>query len=146
MKVILRCDTCSWGGMLKVPQPKLLSWLFEGGDREEHDGVDRHGPIVRRVYTLRPKSSTSNVQWTEDRFHLCTRFATENPIVFATCAVDQCLLPHYSRYVVANAVTVVMMTLFIPYEALVEVIHQAPFCFVLLDFWAKNPLICRLEK
>ena len=47
------CDTRRWGGLLKIPQPRMLSWLFEGGDREEHDGVDRHGPIVRRVYILR---------------------------------------------------------------------------------------------
>ena len=64
--------------MLKIPQPRMLSWLFEGGDREEQDGIDRHGPIVRRVY------------------------------------------------VVANALTVVMMTLFIPYEALVEVSPTMP--------------------
>lgn len=49
----LYCDTRRWGGLLKIPQPRMLSWLFEGGDREEHDGVDRHGPIVRRVYILR---------------------------------------------------------------------------------------------
>ena len=62
-----------WGGMRKIPQSRALSWLFEGGDREDGDGVDRHGPIVRRFY------------------------------------------------IVANAVVVVLMTLFIPYEALVEV-------------------------
>jgi hypothetical protein len=28
-----------WGGLLKIPQPAVLSWLFEGGDREEGDGI-----------------------------------------------------------------------------------------------------------
>ena len=32
-----------WGGMAKIPQWRALSWLFEGGDREDGDGVDRHG-------------------------------------------------------------------------------------------------------
>ena len=61
------------GGQTKIPSGRISTWLFEGGDRDPGDVVERHGPIVRRVY------------------------------------------------VVANAVTVIALTLFIPYEALVEV-------------------------
>ena len=57
LQLVRHLNLCSgtrrWGGLLKIPQPRMLSWLFEGGDREEHDGVDRHGPIVRRVCILR---------------------------------------------------------------------------------------------
>jgi hypothetical protein len=49
--------------MLKIPQSRMLSWLFEGGDREEHDGVDRHGPIVRRVYILWPTIYQHSTEW-----------------------------------------------------------------------------------
>ena len=40
------------GGQTKIPSGRISTWLFEGGDRDPGDVVERHGPIVRRVYVV----------------------------------------------------------------------------------------------
>ena len=41
-----------WGGLLKIPQPAVLSWLFEGGDREEGDGIQRKKISINNTIIL----------------------------------------------------------------------------------------------